>query len=153
MHSACIFWSCVLKSLVDGSVDYMVNRFTIVHECQNVCGWIMPNYVNSSKPCPFWMAVTPLSSILFVLIQEFVKENANNEICLIWGVTSSFITLMLVVITLEVIGQRLRSYKVGSFGPLCFLMLIDFAFLVSVVNVHKCPVSSWYDAPFSDYDC
>ena len=31
-YSACIFWSCVLKSSVDGSVDYMVNWVTMVYK-------------------------------------------------------------------------------------------------------------------------
>jgi len=31
------------------------------------------------------MAVTPLSLSLLVLIQEFIKENAISETCLIWG--------------------------------------------------------------------
>ena len=49
-----------------------------------------------------------------------------------------FVTLMLVVVTLEVIGQLLKSYKVGSFGPLC---LETFTNSVLVVNVQvPCPI-------------
>ena len=42
---------------------------------------------------------------------------------------------MLVVVTLEFIGQLLKSYKVGSFGRLCLEMLTNSVLLVSVVNV------------------
>jgi len=31
-HSACIFWSRILKSSVDGGVDYMVSCFTMVYK-------------------------------------------------------------------------------------------------------------------------
>ena len=48
---------------------------------------------------------------------------------------------MVVVVTLEVVGQLLKSYKVGSFGPLCLEMLSNSVLLVSVVNVRvPCPV-------------
>ena len=40
-------------------------------------------------------------------------------------VFSHFVTLMLVVVTLEIVGQLLKSYKVGSFGPLCLEMLTN----------------------------
>ena len=56
-------------------------------------------------------------------------------------VFSPFVTLMLVVVTLEVVGQLQKSYKVGSFGPLCLEMLTNSVLLVSVVNVRvPCPV-------------
>ena len=49
-------------------------------------------------------------------------------------VFSPFVTLILVVVTLEVVGQLLKSYKVSSFGPLCLEMLTNSVSLVSVVN-------------------
>ena len=42
---------------------------------------------------------------------------------------------MLVVVTLEDVGQLLKSYKVGFIGPLCFVMLTVSVLHVSVVNV------------------
>jgi len=48
---------------------------------------------------------------------------------------------MFVVVTLEVIGQLLKSYKVGFIGLLCFVMLIVSVLLVSIVNVRAaCPI-------------
>ena len=42
---------------------------------------------------------------------------------------------MLMVVTLEVIGQLLRSSKVGSSGQLYFAMLTVFIVFVSIVNI------------------
>jgi len=50
----------------------------------------MPNYVISSthtSSLVFWTAVPSLSSILLVLIKEFIKENTNSQTCAFWGVT------------------------------------------------------------------
>jgi len=47
----------------------------------------------------------------------------------------TFVTLTLVVAFLKVVGRLLRSYKVGSFGPLCFVMLTVSILLVSLVNL------------------
>jgi len=56
-------------------------------------------------------------------------------------VFSPFVILILVVFTLEVVGQLPKSYKVGSSGPLYLEMLIDSILLVSVVNVRvPCPI-------------
>ena len=42
---------------------------------------------------------------------------------------------MLVVVTLEDLGQLLKSYKVGVTGLLCFVMLTVSVLHVSIVNV------------------
>ena len=42
---------------------------------------------------------------------------------------------MLVVVTLEVVGLLLKSYKVGLIGILCFMMLTISVLPVSVVNI------------------
>ena len=48
---------------------------------------------------------------------------------------------MLVVVTLDVVGQLLKSYKVGSFSPLCLEMLTDPVLLICIVNIQvPCPI-------------
>ena len=56
-------------------------------------------------------------------------------------VFSPFVTFILVVVTLEVVRQLPKSYKVGSSGPLYLEMLTDSVLRVSIVNVQvPCPV-------------
>jgi len=50
-------------------------------------------------------------------------------------ILSPFVTLMLVMVTLEVVGYLLRSYKVGSFGPLCLEMPLFSILIVDIFDV------------------
>ena len=47
--------------------------------------FIVHNLVHTLQALSFWATVMPLSLSLLVLIQRFIKDNANSGTCLIRG--------------------------------------------------------------------
>jgi len=87
-YTTCIFWSRILKSSMDGGVDYKVNYFAMVYK--PYFGLIIPIYYYITSNIHTSSVIlldngTPLSSSLLALIQGSIKENAHSGTCLIRG--------------------------------------------------------------------
>ena len=109
------------------------------------------NYLATEKIPPHWCKQEKdrffSQEIYYYLEDPYLFKHCPDQVvcrCVLESEIHSiltFITLKLVVVTLEVVGQLLKSYKVGSFGPLCLAMPTNFVLLVSVVNVRvPCPI-------------